>query len=240
MGSKNRIAKHILPFILNELDKDTKYVEPFVGGGNMIDKLNHPLKFGYDFNPCAIDALKIIRDRVNDLPKNNSEFTETRYKEMLKGVSNEYEWMWPFARFAYSFGGTYNGGWSRNRDKSDYVSRAYMNAVNQSPNLQNLYLECKSYDQIELESNMVLYCDPPYRGTTKYKNSFDHEKFEEWCLEASKIVKAIFISEYNMSDNFESIWSKEVSSNLTVSEKNKTNSEKLFIPKGMSLTPPLF
>ena len=41
MGSKNRIAKHILPIMLAEAEKNgiTKWVEPFVGGANLIDKV---------------------------------------------------------------------------------------------------------------------------------------------------------------------------------------------------------
>ena len=41
MGSKARIAKHILPIMLDEAEKKgiTKWVEPFVGGGGMIDKV---------------------------------------------------------------------------------------------------------------------------------------------------------------------------------------------------------
>jgi DNA adenine methylase len=40
MGSKNRIAKYILPIMLAERKPDQWWVEPFVGGGNMIDKVD--------------------------------------------------------------------------------------------------------------------------------------------------------------------------------------------------------
>lgn len=41
MGSKNRIAKHILPIMLAEAEKHniTTWVEPFVGSWGMIDKV---------------------------------------------------------------------------------------------------------------------------------------------------------------------------------------------------------
>jgi DNA adenine methylase len=38
MGSKNRIAKYILPIMLKERGQRI-WVEPFVGGANMIDKV---------------------------------------------------------------------------------------------------------------------------------------------------------------------------------------------------------
>ena len=42
MGSKSRIAKHIVPIIQRYIDENNidTYVEPFVGGANVIDKIN--------------------------------------------------------------------------------------------------------------------------------------------------------------------------------------------------------
>ena len=42
MGSKNRIAKELIPIITEYLKPNQWYVEPFVGGANMIDKIEHP------------------------------------------------------------------------------------------------------------------------------------------------------------------------------------------------------
>ena len=43
MGSKNRIAKHIVPIIQRYIDKTNpkSYIEPFVGGANVIDKIRY-------------------------------------------------------------------------------------------------------------------------------------------------------------------------------------------------------
>ncbi len=42
MGSKARYAKSILPIILASRQPDQWYVEPFVGGANVIDKVSGP------------------------------------------------------------------------------------------------------------------------------------------------------------------------------------------------------
>ena len=41
VGSKNRISKQLAPIIQKYIDDNniTTYVEPFVGGANMIDKI---------------------------------------------------------------------------------------------------------------------------------------------------------------------------------------------------------
>ena len=46
LGSKNRIAKEILPIML-KYRGERVWVEPFVGGANMIDKV-HGHKIGCD------------------------------------------------------------------------------------------------------------------------------------------------------------------------------------------------
>ena len=44
MGSKNRIAKELIPIITKDLKPNQWYVEPFVGGANMIDKIEHNIE----------------------------------------------------------------------------------------------------------------------------------------------------------------------------------------------------
>lgn len=67
MGSKNRIAKHLIPIMVDAADKEgiTTWVEPMVGGGNMIDKVPNRFKrIGYDYNEHTIMAMLDIRDRA--------------------------------------------------------------------------------------------------------------------------------------------------------------------------------
>jgi site-specific DNA-adenine methylase len=53
----------------------------------------------------------------------------------------------------------------------------------------------KSYDQIQILPNSVIYCDPPYKDTASYgEQSFDHDKFWAWV---EKSPHPIFVSEYS-------------------------------------------
>lgn len=101
MGSKNRIAKDILPIMLSERKDDQYWIEPFVGGGNMIDKVKGK-RIGADINQYLIDALKSIRDCITELPKNNSEFTEDDYKKIRLSDSYKHK---GYAGFTFSYGG---------------------------------------------------------------------------------------------------------------------------------------
>ena len=230
MGSKNRIAKHILPIMLEYRTPEMPWVEPFVGGANMIDKVDGK-RIGADINPYLIDALIAIRDCVNDLPKNNQEFTESDYKLLRKSDDYKYK---GYAGFAFSYGGKWLGGWSRTDAKAikqrDYVAESYRNAVKQSPKLRDVRFMQSSYDELPLNNdNCLIYCDPPYQGTTSYKDSFDHIKFWQWCREMSDRGHVVFISEYNAPKDFKCLWEKEIVSSLTKDTGSKKGVEKLFI-----------
>lgn len=225
MGSKNRIAKEILPIILKDRKESQWYVEPFVGGANMIDKVEGN-RIGADINHYLIEALIAIRDCLCDLPKNNKEFTEDDYKELRKSDDYKYK---GYAGFAFSYSGKWLGGWCRDgAEKRDYVSESYKNALNQSDNLKGISFVNESYDKLQIPDNSIIYCDPPYEGTTKYKDDFNHVVFWQWCRNMKKLGHTIFISEYNAPDDFICVWQKEVNSSLTKNTGSKKAIEKLF------------
>jgi len=86
----------------------------------------------------------------------------------------------------------------------------------------SFYLEFKNL------KGCVIYLDPPYEGTTKYKNNdFDYDVFWDWVRDLSK-DNYVFISEYNAPPDFECIWSKKVTTSLKVHE-HEDRTEKLFI-----------
>ena len=60
VGSKNKIAKHILPIMLAERKPDQCWVEPFVGGANMIDKVEGS-RIGNDCHEYLIALLKALQ-----------------------------------------------------------------------------------------------------------------------------------------------------------------------------------
>lgn len=56
LGSKNRISKYISPILQQYINDNgiTTYYEPFVGGANIIDKIDCPLRIGNDIHPQLI------------------------------------------------------------------------------------------------------------------------------------------------------------------------------------------
>ena len=175
MGSKNRVARHILPIILKDRKQGQWYVEPFVGGGNMIDKVDGN-RLGADSNKYVIRALEYIRDKTP--PKNNKEFSEDDYNEAARFVRGENTvtlksyGLIGFALIAYSFGAKWCGGWSRGKnskgEQRDYVAEQYRAAIKQKPLLNGVGLLVSDYNSLGLVESSIIYCDPPYKGTTGY------------------------------------------------------------------------
>ncbi len=225
MGSKNRISKYILPIILKDRKPDQWYVEPFVGGGNMIDKVDGGC-IGADINEYAIEALRLIRDDLYAIPKSNKDANENMYRQYKNNPTHH--GLKGYYGFALSYGGKWFGGWRRDKiGKRDYVAESYRAAVKQSPNLQNVCLAHSSYDELYIPDNSIIYCDIPYANTTKYKDDFDHDKFWNWARCMGELDHSVYISEYNAPTDFICVWSKPVQTLLDVNSK-KNNIERLF------------
>ena len=94
----------------------------------------------------------------------------------------------------------------------------------------------RSYCDVEILPDSVIYCDIPYKDTDAYDaaNPFDHEAFYEWC---EKQTEPVFISEYDMPrDRFTCIGEKEKAV-LLCSGASKTTIERIFIPKHQKYDP---
>lgn len=59
MGSKSNFAKYIVPILQNTIDENNidTYIECFVGGANIIDKIKCDRRIGYDRSDTLIALL---------------------------------------------------------------------------------------------------------------------------------------------------------------------------------------
>lgn len=233
VGSKNRLSKDLAPIIQSYITEDTvAYIEPFVGGANMIDKINHHNKIGSDVHKELIALLNYTRDHYEDLPET---FSEEEYNRVKANRENYEPWYVGLVGFCGAFGSTYMSGFAKDKaTKRDVVAESIRNLVKQAPNLQDITFECKSFTDYNPADykNCVFYLDPPYRKTLSYSTGkFPYEEFDKWAVELAK-NNTVLISEYEMpEDNFECIWKKEHTVNVNnriEHGKNKKRVEKLF------------
>ena len=226
LGSKRKIAQYIAPIITKDIEKYNAYIEPFVGGANMIQHIPDTIKrIGYDINCNVIEALKLIRDNPKSLPQVVSEYDYKMYKALYK--LGEVHGLIGFVGTVCSFGAKFFGGYARNKKCTNYALQGYKNAIKQSPSLKGIEFICSPYDKLEIPKKSIIYCDIPYKGATKYKNKFDYEKFYKWAILKHKEGHKVFISEYSMPEPFKEVWSKEQSVYINGDAK-KLRIEKLY------------
>ena len=102
----------------------------------------------------------------------------------------------------------------------------------QSVRLKGAELICCGYTELQIPEESIVYCDPPYRGATRYDAvtvGFDHDAFWQWCRDKEKEGHRVFISEYDAPDDFVCLWKKEVESSLGNLTGSKKEVEKLFV-----------
>jgi len=235
MGSKARLAKELSPKI-NELiikNKLDTYIEPFVGGANLIEHIKCKRKIGSDNNEYLIalwNALQdgwippgeISRELYNDIKDNKSKYT----KEMVAvaGFCATYNAKW--------FGGYAGIVKTKINTYRNYYDESIRNLLKQASKLTEVEFLHSDYAYYSNFSNALIYCDPPYQGTTQYGSSqgFDYDGFWNWVRVMSQ-KNLVLISEYNAPDDFNCIFEKSLTTTLDKSSR-KQDVEKLFIYKG--------
>lgn len=235
VGSKNKLSKDLAPIIQSYIKKDTKgYIEPFVGGANIIDKIQCSNKIGCDIHRQLIALLQYAQEYGDLLPER---ILEDTYNEVKNNKEKYEDWYLGLVGFCSSFGAKYFGGYARDGkgdNSGKWSAGAIKNLKKQIPKLKNIKFQCCSFLDLPKDKirGYVIYCDIPYKGTTKYKTEeFPYEKFYEWAKEMS-IHNTVLISEYNMPDEFECIWEKEhktlIDSNKSSGDKDNIRVERLY------------
>ena len=197
----------------------------------MIDKIRCKNRIGNDIHKELIAMFKEIQNGW-EIPLHIS---EDEYNKVRDNKSVYPDYYVGLIGFNATFGSKYFGGYARGfkADKitpRDIPNEALRNLQEQIPKIKDiefLYGDYRDNKYSELKG-AVIYCDPPYQGTTKYAvDSFDYEAFWKWCRKMSK-NNYVFISEYNAPPDFECIWQKGVTTSLKVHE-HENRTEKLFI-----------
>lgn len=250
MGSKAKYAEEILDAIESEVHSRIydyrNYVEPFVGGANMIAKTDiYPAfkrmnRYGNDINPYIIEMFKALQSGWTPSDK----YTEEDYRLAKENAKLTWKTTSPdlmiaeigFIGIGCSYSGKWFGGYARgnanNGKPRNYAKESKDNLLKQKPFIQDVIFSCEHYKNMYIPEGMyqksIIYCDPPYAMTTKYKEQFESDKFWDWCNEMVEIGHKVFVSEYQAPEGWRCIWEKVVNSSLTKETGSKKATERLF------------
>ena len=201
-GSKERIADRIHTAIReNTPDGVDTYVEPFVGGCGSMCKAEYPNRIGADSNEYMVAFWQAIqsgwvppeaigRDLYDSLKANPQDHP----KELVG-----------FAGSGVSFGGKWFGGHlktSASDASRNYAAESSRSAVRQAARIIGVHFVHSDYSELEIPSGSIVYCDPPYADTIRYKEEFHSQAFWRWAKAKAKADAGcyVFVSEYSAPD----------------------------------------
>lgn len=227
MGSKSRHAKYILPIILKGRVAGQYYVEPFVGGANLIDKVTGN-RIGSDSNKYLIALLQSVSK--GSIPNS---ITKQQYNDIRSDHDSFDNDVVGYAGIVCSYNGKWFGGFTKDTLTKigtirKYQDEARRNLEVQSQNLEGIEFTCSDYRSLGIPANSIIYCDPPYLSTTGYKDAINHDEFWAWCDRLVWDGHTVFVSEYEAPYGWECVWEKEVNSSMTQDTGSKKATEKLF------------
>lgn len=224
MGSKNRLSKQLIPIIQSYITDDTvAYIEPFVGGGNVIDKIDCKIRLGYDADKYVIATLNALRDGWTP----PYEVSKEEYVDIKNNKDNYEDCLVGYIGYELSFGAKWFGGYVKRCDKKSHGDiYSYKSCMKQAPYLKGIKFNVMNFKDLLKYGvrDSVIYCDPPYKGTTKYKTDpFNYDEYYDFVRKLSE-KNTVLCSEYWMPDDFECIWEKETTTQID--SGRKANSDK--------------
>lgn len=148
MGSKSKYTSSIVPILQKCIDdnKINTYIECFVGGANVIDKIQCERRIGYDRSDTLIALLTQMRDDFDKVLKDGNRELWDKGKEYVKNGAKpedmslaEIGAMEFFASFS---NGGFPRGYAKNSTTRNYYNEAYRNAEKQAPDLKGIEFGC--------------------------------------------------------------------------------------------------
>lgn len=232
LGGKLRTARRIVDAISEHAFRHgtpTRWVEPFMGGGSVMVEASRSSAYttvlASDIDPLVVAYWNAIRDGwVPETSVTYEEYVAVRNNPVAYPVAH-------VAHVAYnsSFGGKQWGGYAR-RMRTDGVTP--YNLVEPSSRrdaatakwLSDTLITCSRYNDVLSGVGLgdVVYCDPPYEGTTGYRTgAFDHAAFWSAAQAAANRGALVYVSEYACPEHVDSevIWSNEQSKSVAGGSK---------------------
>jgi DNA adenine methylase len=225
LGGKTRIAKQLATLIDSVREPGQWVWDPFCGGLSMSVALSKkgPV-WSTDINPALISLYKAVQNGWQ--PPSSVSKEEYEAAKTLPD-SNPLK---AFCGFGCSFGGKWFGGYARSGERN-YAANC-VSSLSAVP-WQQLTLSCMSFLEAEPQpTEALLYLDPPYAGTTGYRNSFDSAAFFAQALRWAAFTH-VFISEYACPAGI-CVWEGVSRTTCTLRKEDyKTATERLYyLPKG--------
>jgi len=202
-GGKYRIAHALADYLNSQLKPGQTFYDMFCGSCNVVSKVKADKRVANDKHPELMALHKHVQSG-GDLPSN---VTFEEYKQ-LKSDTTAPAWLRGFVGFGCSFAGRWWEGYARG-NRQNYASCAKNSLQKKHNNLKDVAFFNKDYSDVELDTGSLVYCDIPYKSSTKrYAVEFDHQEFYAWAQTKALEGHTVLVSEYagNVPAGWDVVW----------------------------------
>ena len=228
-GGKSYMAKALVTTILSDTNKRDFWIEPFVGGGNVMEHAapHFQVSIGMDAHPDLILMWNAAKSGIAP-----PLMTENLYRELRHAKPSALR---GYAGFGCSFGGKWFGGWAAERREHNYAAGS-MRVIHRQGlvfrDCNTTFVRC-SFGSTTPPPGSVVYCDPPYVNTTGYSDSLDYDFFyrtlRKWTAQGS----VCYVSGYDIPNAVpaDMVWEgKQIvrAGRRKPGEKSKVRNERLY------------
>lgn len=226
LGGKFRTAKQIAYQINSLLQSGQAYWEPFVGAGWVLSRVTCNKRYASDANHKLIALWQALQSGwvPPDLVSMEDYYTAMRggYDDALTA----------FIGFGCSFSGKWFAGYASDGTGRNYARNARNSLILKIDTMKDVVFFGADFFTIDPpESNCLIYCDPPYFGTTGYGAvpNFDSVAFWDKVLHLKQLGHTLVVSEYRAPDGFRCLASFDTKTDMHTKNGKEARVEKLFI-----------
>lgn len=224
LGGKAKIAKQVAAVVAEYRGAGQPVWEPFCGGLNSA-VAHGGIVVATDASRPLIALLQAVQNGW-DPPAHLSEAEWHDAKELP-----ETNPLHGFAAFGCSFGGKYFGGYASGEARN-YAAESRRALLRDVPKVS--VIERVDFLTTDPEPiNWLVYCDPPYRGRTRYAMGFNHDRFVDRVSQWASCGVTLLISEYDFPLGV-CVWEHTRVAALRGAEK--THTERIYLVRGNDRT----
>lgn len=229
VGGKSRQAKLVREVVAERAGGRPNYLEPFVGGGSVFAVVAplFTVAVGADVCPEVPCFWEAVRDGWVP-PDTMSRETW----EALRG-SDDVTPLRAWAAFAGSYKGLYFSSYGAVSPGRNYLAESQRATARKAAGLtgEGVVFAHAPYDVWSVDESWVVYCDPPYAGTTSYPGAggaFDHGAFWDVCADWSAAGALVLVHEYTAPDGWEPVLTTTRTATLSSQGGTQSRREILF------------
>lgn len=224
-GGKARLAPHVATIIRGLAPEHHTYLEPFMGGANVFAAVSRYFarSIGADAMP-DVAALWAAAAAGWEPPAAVSRET---YESLRHAAPSALR---GFVGFGCSFGGKFFAGYASNARGGNFAATARRGVLRKAAAMEGAEIHRRDYATWAPTEGWLVYCDPPYAGTTGYgwAGEFDSAAFydtaERWAASGATVL----VSEESAPAHWAVLMEREQRSTLAAGENRAARTERLY------------